>query len=70
MASGQTLTGRVLASGLQEPTGAAVHPISGDVYVSEQATGRILVLKNGKAESAMAADWGVSNVLPRWAISA
>lgn len=66
---GQSLTGRVLISGLQEPTGAAVHPISGDVYVSEQANGRIVALKNGKAEPALAADFAISNVLPRWAIS-
>lgn len=66
---GQSLTGRVLISGLQEPTGAAVHPISGDVYVSEQANGRIVALKNGKADPALAADFAISNVLPRWAIS-
>ena len=68
-AQGQTMSLRSLAEGLKEPTGTAVHPVTGDVYVSEQGTGRILVLKNGKPESALAPDWTVSEVLPRWAIS-
>ena len=69
-ARAQTLSVRSLAEGLQEPCGVAVHPATGDVYVSEKASGRILVLKNGKTESALAPGWIVSNALPRWAISA
>ena len=69
-APAQTLSVRSLAEGLQEPSGVAVHPATGDVYVSEKASGRILVLKNGKTESALAPGWTVSNALPRWAISA
>ena len=68
-APGQTMSIRALAEGLQEPTGAAVHPATGDVYVSEKASGRILVLKNGKPEPVLAPGWTVSNALPRWAIS-
>ena len=68
-ARGQAMSIRSLAEGLQEPTGAAIHPATGDFYVSEKASGRILVLKNGKPESALAPDWTVSEVLPRWAIS-
>ena len=68
-AQGQTLNSRILASGLQEPSGVAIHPATGDIYVSEKASGQILVLKNGKPESALASGWTVSNVLPRWAIS-
>lgn len=60
---------RVLAEGLQEPHGVAVHPVTGDIYVSEKGSGRILVLKNGKMEPALAAGWIVSNALPRWAIT-
>ncbi len=68
-ARGQTLSVCSLADGLQEPFGTAIHPATGDIYVSEQGSGRILVLKNGKPESALAPDWTVSDVLPRWAIS-
>ena len=68
-AAGQTLTVRSLAEGLQEPAGAAVHPVTGDVYVSEKGTGRILVLKNGRPEPALVPGWKVSEILPRWAIS-
>jgi hypothetical protein len=62
-------TVRVLAEGLKEPHGVAIHPKTKDIYVSERGTGRILVLKNGKPESALAPDWTVSEDLPRWAIS-
>lgn len=68
-APGQTLTVRALAEGLQEPAGAAVHPITGEVYVSEKGSGRILVLKNGRPEPALVPGWKVSEILPRWAIS-
>ncbi len=68
-AAGQTLSVRSLADGLQEPAGVAVHPVTGDIYVSEKGSGRILVLKNGKPESALAPGWTISNALPRWAIS-
>jgi hypothetical protein len=63
------MTVRVLAEGLQEPHGVAIHPVTGDIYVSEKGSGRIVVLKNGKAESALVPGWTVSTVLPRWAIS-
>ena len=65
-----TLSVRSLADGLQEPHGVAIHPVTGDIYVSEKASGRILVLKNGKMEPALTPDWAVSTNLPRWAISA
>ncbi len=69
-APAQTLSMRTLADGLREPWGATINPANGDVYVSEKGAGRILVIKNGKAESALAEGWTVSNALPRWAISA
>ena len=62
-------TSRVLADGLKEPHGVAVHPATGDIYVAEKATGRILVLKNGKMESALPAGWTVSTNLPRWGMT-
>ncbi|HAL91522.1 MAG TPA: hypothetical protein DCM68_00655 [Verrucomicrobia bacterium] len=69
-AQGQAFSIRVLAEGLQEPTGVAVHPATGEIYVSEKGTGKILVLKNGRPEPALAAGWTVSSNLPKWAISA
>ncbi len=68
-AQGQGLSLRSLAEGLQEPSGVAVHPATGDIYFSEKASGQIRVLKNGKPESALAQGWTVSNALPKWAIS-
>ncbi len=65
------LTVRTLAEGLQEPFGVALNPATGDIFVSEKAGGRILVLKGGtgRPEPALASGWTVSTNLPRWAIS-
>ena len=68
-AQGQALSLRSLADGLQEPCGVTVHPVTGDVYVSEKGTGRILVLRNGRPEPALVPGWKVSEILPRWAIA-
>ena len=68
-AQAQTLSIRVLAEGLQEPSGVAIHPVTRDIYVAEKGSGRILVLKNGRPEPALAPGWSVSTNLPRWAIS-
>ena len=70
-AAPSVLTVRTLAEGLQEPLGVALHPVTGDIYVSEKAAGRIMVLKGGtgQPEPALAAGWAVSTNLPRWAIS-
>ena len=65
-----TFTARVLAEGLKEPHGVAIHPATSNIYVSEKASGQILMLKNGKMESALAPNWRVSTNLPRWAINA
>ena len=66
-----TLNVRTLADGLKEPWGVAVHPGTGDIYVSEKGSGQILVLKDGagRPASALASAWTVSTNLPRWAIS-
>lgn len=68
-ARAQTFSVRVLAEGLREPVGVAIHPATREVYVAEKGTGRILVLKNGRPEPALAPGWTVSTDLPRWAIS-
>jgi len=60
---------KVLAEGLKEPYGVAVHPETGDIYVAERGSGQIRVLKNGQMTSALAPNWVVTNELPRWAIT-
>lgn len=69
LAPAQTMSIRVLAEGLKEPTGVAIHPVTHEIYVAEKGSGRIVVLKNGKMEPALAPNWSVSTNLPRWAIS-
>lgn len=68
-AQSATLTIRTLAEGLQQPHGVAVHPRTGEIYFSELASGRIMVLRNGRPEPALRPGWTVSADLPRWAIS-
>ena len=38
-----------LVGGLQDPDGMAFHPVSGELYVSEESAGRISVIRHGKA---------------------
>ena len=40
----------VVATGLQQPDSLAFHPVSGELYVSEESAGRISVIRNGRAE--------------------
>ena len=69
-ATAQNLTTRVIADGLNQPTGVALHPDGSVIYISEQGSGKILVMKpGGRPEPALAADWSVSTNLPRWAFS-
>jgi len=63
------LTVRVLASGLQQPHGVAIHPETGDIYVAELGNGQISIYKEGKLSPALAPGWTVTNELPRWAIT-
>ncbi len=37
----------VFADGLEQPDGLAFHPVSGELYVSEEAAGRVSVIRNG-----------------------
>ncbi len=69
-AQSATLSVRTLVDGLSQPHGVAIHPQTGEVYVSELGTGRIVVIRNGRAEPALVPGWTVSEELPRWAISA
>jgi len=65
----RSLAVKVLAEGLKEPHGVAIHPETGDIYVSERGSGQIRVYKNGQMTPALASGWVVTNVLPRWAIT-
>lgn len=64
-----TLAVRTLLDGLKQPFGVAKHPLTGELYVSELGSGRILVLRNGRPETVLMPGWTVSTDLPRWAIS-
>lgn len=44
-----TFSMEVIATGLTQPDGLAVHPLTGEVYVSEETKGRISVLRGGRA---------------------
>lgn len=60
---------RPVADGLNEPRGVAIHPVTREIYVSELATGQILVFRNGSMVPALEPGWTVSEDLPRWAIT-
>lgn len=60
-----TLSSRVLASGLSRPTGVAIHPETGDIYVSELGANRIVKVGGGDA---LASGWTMNAALPKWAI--
>ena len=56
---------KVLASGLSKPTGVAIHPVTGDIYVSELGAGRIVKVGGGDA---LAPGWEMNAALPKWAV--
>ncbi|MFH0953249.1 MAG: hypothetical protein V1873_02855 [Verrucomicrobiota bacterium] len=59
----------VAAAGLESPDGLAIHPLTGELYVSEEAAGRISVIRKGKAVPALARNWEVIDSLPEWAVT-
>ncbi len=70
VATAQDLVTRVIADGLKEPMGVALHPDGNLIYISEKGSGRILAMKpGGRPEPVLAAEWSVSTNLPRWAFS-
>ena len=60
---------RVLVEGLQQPDGLAVHPGSGELYVSEESAGRINVIRNGRAQHVVGPTIAVKDDLPDWAVT-
>ena len=71
MAQTGAVTVRAIAEGLQQPTGVAIHPQSGDIYVTEAASGRVLRIPagGGAPVGALVNGWSVSHVIPRWAVT-
>ena len=61
------MTTTTLADGIPGVHGVARHP-DGSVYVTQIDAGQISVIRNGRAENALAPGWTVSEDLPRWAI--
>ncbi|MGB4047815.1 MAG: hypothetical protein WBL24_06585, partial [Kiritimatiellia bacterium] len=47
VATAQNLVTRVIADGLKEPMGVALHPDGSLIYISEKGSGRILAMKPG-----------------------
>lgn len=60
---------RVIATGLSSPDGLAVNPLTGELYVSEEAAGRISVIRNGKAVPVIERNFTVVDDLPEWAVT-
>ena len=61
------MTVSTLADNLPGVYGVARHP-DGTVYATQLDAGRIVAIRNGRAEDALAPGWTVSEDLPRWAI--
>lgn len=60
----------VAADGLVSPDGIALHPISGELYVSEEDAGRISVIRNGRAVPVIEKKIRVQDDIPSWAVGA
>lgn len=60
-----TLQSKVIASGLSQPMGVAVHPQTGEIYVSELGANRIVKVGGGEA---LEPKWEMNAFLPKWAI--
>lgn len=60
---------QVVASGLQSPDGLAIHPTSGELYVSEETGGRISVVRNGRVEPVIGPRITVAADLPAWMVT-
>ncbi|MEM7391851.1 MAG: hypothetical protein AAF492_05835 [Verrucomicrobiota bacterium] len=69
------ITGKCKAStvinGLNRPDGLALHPATGDLYVSEKGSGRIRVIRpDGRTETVIGPNgWQVHEAIESWAIT-
>ncbi|HMP77410.1 MAG TPA: hypothetical protein PKE12_14030 [Kiritimatiellia bacterium] len=59
----------VVAQGLQDPDGLAIHPASGELYVSEEGAGRISVIRGGRAVPVIGPEIRVAGAVPVWLLS-
>lgn len=59
----------VVAEGLKQPDGLALHPVTHELYVSEESANRISVIRNGRAEPVLDRGFRVRDDLPEWAVS-
>jgi hypothetical protein len=65
-----TRTASVFAAGLQSPDGLARHPVSGEIFVSEETSGRISAWRNGRWEVVIADhSFVVEEDMPAWAVT-
>lgn len=60
----------VAAQGLEQPDGLALHPVSGELYVSEEAAGRISVIRDGRAIPVVSSTFPVGGEVPDYLITA
>jgi sugar lactone lactonase YvrE len=61
---------QVYATGLQSPDGLALHPASGELYVTEETAGRISVIRAGHAVPVAGPVLRVNPDLPDWLMTA
>ena len=57
----------VIQDGLSSPDGLAIHPQSGEIYVTEEQAGQVSVIRNGERHVVIDRGWQVEDDLPAWA---
>jgi hypothetical protein len=60
---------RVFMAGLATPQDLDFHPLSGEIYVVEKASGEISIIRDGRKVPALDPDWTLDETLPQWALS-
>ena len=60
---------QVVVGGLQDPDGLALHPATGELYVSEEGAGRISVIRAGAAVPVIGPELRVAGPIPAWLLS-
>lgn len=61
---------QVVAEGLKSPDGLALHPVTRELYVSEETAGRISVIRNGRVDAVLGPQIRVDGPLPEWILTA
>lgn len=61
---------RVYATGLKSPDGLAIHPKSEELYVSDEDSSQVYVVRNGSLVPALKEGWTIPVEVPDWAITA